>query len=216
MPDTPGKTERRPGSAFPTLRIAQRCVAPRLTVPGMGLIITFVKGEMSMKCHAFRIVGLAAFLAPALFPLLECHKKATAWRGTLERRGDLTVVKNPKAPFHKAEVLRLEKDLSIGKAESDKEYVFSRIGGVDVDNEGNIYVLDVGDALVKVFGGQGKFLRAIGRKGQGPGETERPIFVEITRQEEVFVYDIHLFAPSSTRGTERLSVRNRQGCRSCR
>ena len=146
-----------------------------------------------MKRRPFRIAALMCLLTSASFPLMVCRKNASEWKGTLERRGDVTIVKNPREPLRRSEALRLEKDLSIGKAEGEREYTFSSIAGVDADGEGNVYVLDDADALVKVFDGHGNFLRAIGRKGQGPGETERPEFVEITPQDEVFVYDYASF-----------------------
>jgi hypothetical protein len=39
---------------------------------------------------------------------------------------------------------------------------------------GNIYVYDLADAFIKVYSPEGKFLRRIGGKGQGPGEIQRP------------------------------------------
>lgn len=39
--------------------------------------------------------------------------------------------------------------------------------------EGNIYVLDTGDAYIKVFTPDGKYLRRIGGEGEGPGEFQR-------------------------------------------
>lgn len=40
--------------------------------------------------------------------------------------------------------------------------------------DGHIYVYDAGDAFIKVFSPEGKYLRRIGGKGQGPGEIQRP------------------------------------------
>jgi hypothetical protein len=41
---------------------------------------------------------------------------------------------------------------------------------VTCDPEGNIYVVDSGALNIKKFDAQGKFLKTIGREGQGPGE----------------------------------------------
>ncbi len=38
----------------------------------------------------------------------------------------------------------------------------------------NIYVYDEHDAFIKVFSAEGKYLRCMGGKGQGPGEIQRP------------------------------------------
>jgi hypothetical protein len=124
-----------------------------------------------------------------LFPLVDCQKKASGWNGTIERRGELTVVKNPRSPVYGPEVFRLEKDLSIGKAEGEKEYVFSQIGGIAVDAEGRIYIIDRADADVRVFDANGIYSRTIGGKGQGPGETQMPVFIQVTSRNELAIFD---------------------------
>lgn len=39
--------------------------------------------------------------------------------------------------------------------------------------DGNIYVYDMADAYIKVYSPEGKFLKKIAGKGQGPGEIQR-------------------------------------------
>lgn len=54
----------------------------------------------------------------------------------------------------------------------DPSVGFSRVRGVDVDRDGNVYV---GEALVpeiRVYGSDGALVRRIGRRGAGPGEFE--------------------------------------------
>jgi hypothetical protein len=41
---------------------------------------------------------------------------------------------------------------------------------LEVDDQGNVYVMDYGDVNIKVYDAKGQYLRAIGRQGQGPGE----------------------------------------------
>jgi len=57
--------------------------------------------------------------------------------------------------------------------------IFQNPRGVAVDAQGRVYVADAGAEHLKVFGPDGKFIRTIGRKGQGPGEFQGPEFVEI-------------------------------------
>ncbi len=45
--------------------------------------------------------------------------------------------------------------------------------GIREGPDGNIYVYDEADALIKVYSPQGKFLRQMGGEGQGPGEIQR-------------------------------------------
>jgi hypothetical protein len=111
------------------------------------------------------------------------------WKGKVETENGVKVIKNPKAPLYPAGIFRLEEELSLGKADGEEAYLFSRINGLDVDDNGNLYVLDYRSAHVRVFDDRGVFLRTIGRKGQGPGETERPVFVQVGRSGELMIYD---------------------------
>lgn len=60
-------------------------------------------------------------------------------------------------------------ELRIG-SEADDATGFSDIRGLLVDAKGNIWVLEASTQEIRVFDPQGKHLRNIGRKGQGPGE----------------------------------------------
>lgn len=63
-------------------------------------------------------------------------------------------------------------EIIIGREEGDGMLVYPRQIGEGPD--GNIYVYDLADAYIKVYSPEGKFLRRIGGKGQGPGEIQRP------------------------------------------
>lgn len=112
------------------------------------------------------------------------------WKGKIETENGITVIKNPKSPLFPAANFRLEEEFTLGKAEGEEAYLFSRITGLDVDENGNFYVLDFSSAQVRVFDSRGIFLRAIGRKGQGPGEMEMPVFVQVgPAAGELIVFD---------------------------
>jgi hypothetical protein len=51
-----------------------------------------------------------------------------------------------------------------------EEVILYQPGSYTVDNNGNIYIGDRSDNIIKVFDSNGKFIRSIGRKGEGPGE----------------------------------------------
>lgn len=65
--------------------------------------------------------------------------------------------------------------LSIGVELGDSAYMFSSIETAIFDANGNIAVLDLGSASVRVYSSEGEFLRSIGRRGNGPGEFQRPL-----------------------------------------
>ena len=96
--------------------------------------------------------------------------QTAVWKGKIYKDGDVTVIQNPKEPMYKGDILTLKEDLRIGGAEAKGEYSFNRILTLAVDTQENIFVLDYKDSQIKVFDKTGRFLRTIGRKGQGPGE----------------------------------------------
>lgn len=50
---------------------------------------------------------------------------------------------------------------------------FSRPYGVDVDRDGNVYVMEAMVPEIRVYSSDGRLLRRMGRRGSGPGEFER-------------------------------------------
>lgn len=124
-----------------------------------------------------------------LFILVSCNPQKTEWKGTIEEVDGVTVVKNPAEPLYGKDAFLLEEEISIGVAVGKEEYTFSQISGIDVDREGNIYLIDALSVHIRVFDKDGQYLRTIGRKGQGPGEIQKHFYVQITPQNEVLVYD---------------------------
>jgi len=61
---------------------------------------------------------------------------------------------------------------------------------LDVLSDGTVYVVDSKDHKVKVFDAAGKFVRAFGRQGQGPGEMNQPQGILISPDNEVLVEDM--------------------------
>jgi len=90
------------------------------------------------------------------------------WKGKIEHRNGIKVIKNPKEPLFGEITLELEEDLVIGDSKR-AEYMLFRIRSVDIDPKGNLYVFDLEDNKVRIYDRNGIFLRAFGRKGQGPG-----------------------------------------------
>lgn len=118
-----------------------------------------------------------------------CQNEKATWTGKIEIVNGVTNVSNPFKPKFENRVLILDEELSIGEDKGPPEYIFSGIGGLAVDEQGNIYAIDSREAVVRVFNQQGMYVRTIGRKGQGPGETQYPVFVQATTQGELAVYD---------------------------
>ena len=138
-----------------------------------------------MKASAMSISALVLISLIAA----DCRQEKPGWKGRIETVDGITVVHNPLQPRFEDRRLSLEEDLSIGQDHGRPEYLFSQIGDLAVDEEGNIYAIESREAAVRVFDKKGEYLRTIGHKGQGPGETQYPVFVQITGQDELAVYD---------------------------
>jgi len=120
---------------------------------------------------------------------MSCREEKAAWPGRIENLDGVTIVHNPAKPKYEDRLLAMEADLSIGQDSGKPEYLFSRIGDLAVDGKGNIYAIDSREAAVRVFDRNGGYVRTIGRQGQGPGETQYPVFIQISAQGELAVYD---------------------------
>jgi sugar lactone lactonase YvrE len=86
--------------------------------------------------------------------------------------------------------LGLELVRKIGDVDTEDEHVaFNYPSDIAVDKNGNIYILDAGNARIQKFDPDGKYLATIGRKGQGPGEFIMPSKLDIDRDGNLVVDD---------------------------
>ncbi len=137
------------------------------------------------------VVSLSVFIM-----LVSCAKKKAEWEGTIEEENGVKIIKNPSEPLYGEIDLQLEKDISVGH-EGDEQYMFYRARHIEVDTEGNIFVVDGGNQRIQKFGQDGKYKQTIGRKGQGPGEFQRPYRIFLDSEDNIFVHDrvkIHVFS----------------------
>lgn len=126
-----------------------------------------------MTMRKLRFPGPAALLGVLALSLVGCAGDGGAdgeWRGTITDSAGIQIVQNPAEGLRGGMTLRAEEDLRIGTAEGDSLTQFAMIAGIDVDDAGNIYVLDQQIRRVRVFAPDGTFLRQIGGSGSGPGE----------------------------------------------
>jgi hypothetical protein len=113
------------------------------------------------------------------------------WKGKIESEDEVKVIINPKEPLFGEITFELEEDLRIGKEEDDN-YMFYRIRGMAVDPHGNIYVVDMTNFRVQIFDKKGKYIKTIGRSGQGPGEFEQPNKMRINSSNgDIYVRDMY-------------------------
>ncbi len=91
------------------------------------------------------------------------------------------IIEYAAVPMEEREGRRIElvEDLVLGDA-SDPNQTFYNASDVGVDDDQNIYVVDYGNARVQVFDQQGRFLKTLGQRGQGPGEFEWPLRIAVS------------------------------------
>ncbi len=93
---------------------------------------------------------------------------------TLEIKDGISIVHNVRPQIDNPKS-RLEFVLQIGELEpEDENYLFDQPISATEDHEGNIFILDSQEGVIKKFSSSGEYLFEFGRKGQGPGEFEYP------------------------------------------
>jgi hypothetical protein len=133
-------------------------------------------------------MSIALFIA-ALIMLVSFAGQKAEWKGDIEYENGIKVINNPREPLYGEVKFELEEELSIGK-EGDKNYMFYRIRGIAVDNQGSIYVADMSNHRILKFDRNGRYLQTIGRKGEGPGEFNEPTKLLIDdKTETLYVKD---------------------------
>jgi hypothetical protein len=73
-----------------------------------------------------------------------------------------------------ADTVRATRVATIGELAPRTPFLIGEVSGLALDDAGRVYVSDFQDPRVLVFGGDGRHLATIGRKGRGPGEFEAP------------------------------------------
>ena len=111
----------------------------------------------------------------------------------------IKTVLNPAFPKEGVVRYAFQDDLTIGGEGGGAESVLNRPLFLNVDAQGNIYVLDWGDIDFKVFSPDGRLLRKFGKRGQGPGDFDTPAFFDLTadgrivllsgRQNQIIILD---------------------------
>ncbi len=81
-------------------------------------------------------------------------------------------VKNPDKPLKGEWDFNAEKVWSVNEV---NDTVFARPGQIEVSEDGDVYVHDFKVHVTYMFDSEGKFKKAFGKRGEGPGEVKRHI-----------------------------------------
>jgi hypothetical protein len=96
---------------------------------------------------------------------------------------------NTLAEIYAGGSVRFIPELTIDETTLPKEVFFESAVDIRCDPGGNVFVCDFRAHNVKKFDSSGKFLKTIGREGQGPGEFSWPFALAVTA-DRLFVYDM--------------------------
>lgn len=99
--------------------------------------------------------------------------------------GDTTVVFSVESARDTA---TLREVLRIGEAEGAPEYMFAQISMFTVGPTGNVFVAQ-SDGDLREFDAEGRFVRTVARPGQGPGEVEYVVGMDVDRDGRLAVLD---------------------------
>jgi hypothetical protein len=129
-----------------------------------------------------------------LLSVPSCSKKAAdpGWKAEVEVTDGVRTIRNPETPRYGTFAFDLAEDLVIG-SENDDAYFFPSYAGVAVDGKGTIFVVDLDNRRVQVYDKQGRYVRTLGRVGQGPGEYRYPSSVMVDAAGNIVINDTARF-----------------------
>jgi hypothetical protein len=129
-------------------------------------------------------------LVPALLQL-GCGKgkePSQAGKVRTEVVDGVTLVHNPPEPLYPGKTVRFEEEVTFGAEESGPGAIY-KPGQFAIDGQNRVLIFESGDGVIKVFGEDGRFLKTVGRKGQGPGEFVQAYFLGFCPDGRLLVAD---------------------------
>jgi len=98
----------------------------------------------------------------------------------------------------------------------DENLAFHLPEDMAMDAKGRIYILDSGNHRIQIFSPKGKYLRTIGRLGQGPGEFQHPFSIDIDSKGYLYILDrwnnrIQVLTPEGKADRTTSLISDRQG-----
>lgn len=136
---------------------------------------------------------LAPALALCVAGVVSCSDAGSGAgaRVTVRDSAGITVVENALSPAEAGTAYRLseEPEVDIGRVRGPPEYRLHRVYGATRLSDGRIVVLDNGSLQVRFYSPEGKFLRAVGGEGEGPGEFASLWALFRLRKDSIVVWD---------------------------
>jgi sugar lactone lactonase YvrE len=113
------------------------------------------------------------------------------WLGTVDTlpSGRVVVASPATGLWDSTSAWRVEEQVRIGTVEGTGPDLFRYIAGIQVDDQGRIWVLDRAAKQLRVFDPDGSHLWTLGREGAGPEEFADPIGLALSGDGQIWVAD---------------------------
>lgn len=109
--------------------------------------------------------------------------------------------------------LTLTEDVHVSETDA---FYFGSLGGLDVTADGRMVVADRSANHIKILRPAGTLLDTLGRSGEGPGEFQRLLGVQVARGDSLYAFDtqqsrLTVFGPDSPYEVARTTTLSREG-----
>jgi 6-bladed beta-propeller len=111
-----------------------------------------------------------------------------------------TLAQMAGAPRHRGTATLVE-EMAIGQLTGSPEYMLGEVADLAVTRDGTLYVYDRSVPALRQYDASGRYVRTLGRRGQGPGEYLDPGGIGVLPDGRVVVWDtgnwrINVYAPT--------------------
>ena len=110
----------------------------------------------------------------------------------------VSIAESAEPTWGRTEVIE---ELRIGNVDGDPAYSFDLISDLAVAHDGTIIVVEGRVPAVRMYDANGRFIRDIGRHGDGPGEYRQPWGAGVLPDGRIAVWDpprLHVYGPDGT------------------
>jgi len=129
------------------------------------------------------------YLMISLIILYPACSKKTENAATVEVIDGIEYVHNSETPLFPNKTVFFEEELSIRSEDEEGNILLYRPGWHLVDRKGFVYICDLQDLKIKVFDPNGRLVRDIGQKGDGPGEFQNIGKIALLPDDRLIVLD---------------------------
>jgi hypothetical protein len=131
----------------------------------------------------WRVFAVALVVVVAVLVVAAADGHAGTWAGKVTPGANGTqTISSPAKGFAEPATLKLPELWRLGGDSEDEEEFFGVISDIDIDANGQVYLLDSQLNQAKIYTADGEFVRSIGREGEGPGEFRTPTSMFFTKE----------------------------------